>query len=872
MHKNQRQLHPPRLAEWLVRRMFPDGGSYTTAGDLDEVHQYLAEKSGRFCANVWYWSQLLFALPHCLKHVVYWRIVMIHNYLKITWRNVKRNKVYSFVNMSGLTMGMVCCILILVYIMHEVSYDGFHEKAGDIYRVAIHGHVGGNPIDWATCAAPAGPAMVQDFSEIIAAVRIDFSGETMFSYEDKRFFESWFLYVDHSFFDVFSFQFLKGDPSTALKAPFTVVLTPDIAEKYFGQEDPIGKTIKMNNKENFTVTGIVQKPPSNSHIRFDMLGSFQTLYKTVPIQVEEYIYWNYQTYLLLQKGTDHKTLEAKFDAFVEKVIGNMLRGIGGEHTWTLEPLTKIHLYSPLENELGPNGDIRYIYSFMTIALFILTIACINFVNLSTAHSAKRSKEVGLRKMLGAGRIGLAHQFLGESLLFAVASLLASIVIVRFVWPYFNNLIGLDIHLNALVIHWLLIGLGVLLLFVGLAAGVYPAFYLSRFRPVDVLKGDVRQGLRYSRLRGILVVSQFSITIALLIGTRIVLNQLNYMRNERLGFHKDQMLVIKVQDEDTRYRINTLKQEMLAIDGVLGASSSLLVPGEEYFTMMTCFPEGFGRGFVMANFDVDDHFLDVYGIELVEGRGFSKEMMTDVHEAALVNETAVKKLGWENPIGKRIMDRVNPTKPKIRTVVGVFKDIHIQSLHHVIEPTLIDYNPDSAGRLTLKLKSQNILQTMALIKEKWSGIAPNHPFDYFFLDSFYNALYRTEEKLGYIFQVFTVLAIFIGCLGLFGLISYTTEQRTKEIGIRKVLGSPVQSIVVLLCKEFVRLLLIANAIAWPLAYFAVSRWLQHFPFRVGLSIRVFIMAGITALGIASLTVSYRAIHAARANPVDALRYE
>lgn len=799
---------------------------------------------------------------------------MLKNYLKISLRHIKRDKGYSYINIAGLAIGMACCIFILLYIQHELSYDKFHAKANEIYRIALHGKIGDSPIDWATTTASVGPLMVDEFPEVLDAVRFKYPDKNVFSYKDKRFFEFAPLYVDNSFFNIFSFRLIKGDTKTALKAPFSLVMTQEIAEKYFGNDDPIGKIVTVNNNENFRVTGIIEKPPSNSHFTFDILASFETLYRTAPQEVDGWVYWAYQTYLLLQPGTNYQELEAKFNGFIEKHIGNMLRQIGAEHTWYLQPLTSIHLHSHLSCELGANSDIRYIYAFAAIALFILVIACMNFMNLSTARSANRAKEVGVRKALGSIRSKLILQFLSESLILAITSLVVALFIVWLMLPYFKSLTGFDVQIHNFAMPRLLIGLCLITIFVGIISGSYPAFYLSRFQPVKVLKGDISKSSKNSWFRSLLVVSQFTISIALIIGTIVIYNQLNYMRTKKLGFQKEQMLVLSLRDDDTQQRAETIKSELLTIDGVSGVCGSDMVPGEYEYGIITCYPESLshGHGFKIENLAVDEDFLNTYSIDIVEGRGFSKKMTTDQYEAALINETAWRALGWKNPLGKRISDHINPAKPRIRTVIGVVKDFHHKTLHESIEPTLIDYSPNLSRRLSLKLSTVNTMHTMKLVEQKWHAIAPNHPFDYFFLDDFYDSLYRNEAKLGTIFQIFTILAIFIGCLGLFGLASFTAEQRTKEIGIRKVLGASVAGIVHLMNKDFVKWILISNLIAWPVAWFAMNKWLQHFAYRINMEWWTFVFPGFVTLLIALITVIYHSIKAALANPVESLRYE
>ncbi len=497
------------------------------------------------------------------------------------------------------------------------------------------------------------------------------------------------------------------------------------------------------------------------------------------------------------------------------------------------------------------------------------------MNLSTARSANRAKEVGLRKVLGAERSMLIKQFLGEAQLLAVISLLFALLFVWFVLPYFNNLVGREMNLNFITNPWIAFWMIVIVLFVGMVAGSYPAFFLSGFRPVSVLSGAVKKGAKNSRFRSVLVVFQFAISITLIIGTSIIMSQVNYMKNRKLGYEKEQLVVIPIRDQETRKKAELIKNELSTMDGVANVSGSRM--GKEDFNTFAFYPEGFSsdQSVLMQRFEVDENFMETYGIELVDGRNFSKEITTDKNNAIWINETAAKQFEWDNPVGKIIYQPTGNqdfSKRRALTVIGVFKDIHHRSVHHLVEPSLIGFSSNFASRITIKLDPESISETMNSIEKKWGIIAPNHPFDYFFLDDYYDGLYRSEERLTGIFRLFTIFAIFIGCLGLFGLVSFAAEQRTKEIGIRKVLGSTVSSVVLILCKEFVLLVTIANIFAWPVAYFTMNKWLQSFPYQMDVSIITFIIAGTSAILIALLTVSYRAIKAACTNPVDALRYE
>ncbi|MCP4723400.1 MAG: FtsX-like permease family protein, partial [bacterium] len=576
---------------------------------------------------------------------------MFKNYLKITFRNLIKHKSYTFINISGLALGIACTILILAYIGFELSYDKFHENHENIYRAAVSGKIAGRYIEAASVPAPFGPTIIQDYPEVLDAVRFRTTGQRMFSYQDKKFYENDLIFADNSILSVFSFELLKGDPETALKTGYSLIITPEIAEKYFGNEDPIGKILKMNNDNEYTVTGIVKEPPGNTHFTFSMIASFETLYKSNPRLGGAWFNFNYQTYILLRDGIDHKEFESKINEFLEKYLGAMMKAMGAEDfKGFLQPLPSIHLHSNLEEgEFGNNGDIKYVYAFLAIAVFILMIACINFMNLSTARSANRAKEVGLRKVHGAERRNLIIQFLGESIIFSIISLGIALVLVQLASPYFNSLAGQEIDINYLNSPLLFSSLFIIVIFVGIAAGSYPAFFLSGFKPSQVLKGDIQQGAKHSRFRSILVVSQFAISIALIIGTAIIYNQVDYLKNKNLGFNKEQLLVLKIQDNETRSKAETIKNEMTGFDGVISAAASTMVPGEENLNNSIYFPEGMGedQGMLMDNFNIDHEFINTYEIEILKGREFSKDITTDTENGVLINETTIRALGWDD---------------------------------------------------------------------------------------------------------------------------------------------------------------------------------------------------------------------------------
>jgi putative ABC transport system permease protein len=803
---------------------------------------------------------------------------MLKNYLKIAYRNLVKHRFYSLINVFGLSLGITSCILILTYIGYERSYDGYHKNADDIYRIASRTTVSGQTNEYARTPAPVGPTMVQDFPEVLDAVRFSPTVKRVFSYGDKNFFQEGVLYVDQSVFNVFSWELIEGDPETALEVPFTMVLTETTARKIFGDENPVGKFIKWDNRFDYRVTGVVKDPPPNSHFTFTCLASFSTFIKYDP-RIGSWGGGSFQTYLLFRKNTDFVEFEAKMKEFYEKYLGPRLKERGIELVTYLQPLKSIHLKSHLQGELGANSDIRIIQAFWAIAIVILLIACINFMNLATARSAGRAKEIGMRKVLGAKRGKLVVQFLSESFVFAMLSLIIAVVAARLFLPYFTSLAGEEISLSSLKISHVYASLLAIVLFVGLVAGSYPALFLSAFKPIAALRGTTPQSSKTSRFRSVLVVFQFSISIILIIGTIIIFNQHRYMQNKDPGFDKHNLLAIAIQNDEVRIGLESYKQELLNIRGVVSAGASSMVPGEIYLFNIGTYPEGYPKDQMvrMDNFLVDYGFIDTFGIEVVKGRAFSKEMTTDFKQSVMINETAAKKLGWSDPVGKTI--EVPSDDGFVRkTVIGVFRDINQRSLYSVVEPTVIEYIgtegaiENRARRLTLRLNADDLAGTMAKIEQKWKDLFPHHPYNAFFIDEFFDGQHRAEGRLGSIFRTFSVLAVLIGCLGLFGLVSYIAEQRTKEIGIRKVLGSTVPAIVVLLCRKFISLVVIANVFAWPIAFLVMKKWLQNFPYPVTIGVNTFVITAFFTFVIALLTVAFQSIRAARANPVESLRYE
>jgi len=804
---------------------------------------------------------------------------MFKNYLKIAARNFLKYKAYSFINIAGLAIGIACCILILLYVQDELSYDRFHQNAARIYRVVVDETNEGKVRHLANTYAPMTPALKATFSEIEHVVRLFPNSVTVARGQEKRFQEKRFFFADSTVFEIFSFSFLHGDPRTALMTPNSLVITAATAQKYFGVENPIGQTLTVENRYDFTITGVLKEVPRNSHFDFDFLANINSVNTLMGTWVlKRGWYWPpMYTYVLLPPNASPSSIESRLPEFVRK---NFPHDLAPLQALRLQPLIGIHLHSDLENEIAPTGNIAYVYIFSAIAAFILLIACINFMNLATARAASRAKEVGLRKVIGAQRSQLVKQFLGESLFYTALALLLAIALVEFFLPIFNELTGKQITSRYLNNWSVVFGLLAITAFVGILAGSYPAFFLARFRPVQALQSKNLAGLGGRaplRLRAILVTAQFIISIALIAVTAVVNEQLRFIQNNRLGFDKKHLVVIPIRDETVQQNFDAVKNSFLAQTGVAQVTTISNFPWERGYYDFFIHVEGMSPAtrFNMPTLLVDHDFIHTFGMEIVAGREFSREYAADAQEAFILNEAAVKKLGLDSAVDKKIkMESVAAGKPREGKIIGVVKDFHLQSLHHAIEPLALLISPVAHFRdnMVIRIDSKNSSEIFAALEQKWRAIVPHRPFEYFFLDDAFDRLYRKEQKLAQIFQYFSVLAIFVGCLGLFGLASFVAQQKTKEIGIRKVLGASVAGIVGLISKDFVKLVLVANLIAWPLAYFAMNRWLQGFAYRINIGVEIFLFSGLLALAIALLTVSFQAIKAALTNPVEALRYE
>lgn len=798
---------------------------------------------------------------------------MWRNYLRIAFRTLRKQAGFTFINIAGLTIGLTCCLLLALFIQHELSYDRFHENADRIYRVPENFYEDGQLVEAsASIGFPVAQALMDAFPGTLATRFYQtYQKDPLLSYGENRFYEERFYFTDSTVFDIFTIPFVRGNPETALDAPFSIVLTETMAQKYFGFDDPMGQLLRFEDHLELEVTGVIEDAPTNSHFQYDFLAALQNIDDIFEATGNSFSYegwyWNpCHTYILLPEAMSQAQFEAQWDYFETSFVPERMQEF---LEFYLQPLTDIHLHSELYQELAPNGSMRTVQIFVAIALIILLIAGINFMNLSTARSMHRAREVGMRKVLGAHRGQLIGQFLGESLLLSFISLLLAFSIAQFFLPVFVHLTGQELALGVFDNPIMLLGGTLFALIIGLLAGLYPAFVLSAFRPVETLKGQAfSSSPAASLLRKGLVTAQFAISIALLAGTAVIYVQLGYMQNKDLGFDQEEILMVPIRGTSIKSNFDSyksFKEELRKIPSVLAASAVSDVVGTDV-PVRPFGAEGFDQPLQIPGLFVDFDFLETFGIEVIEGRGFDRAFETDIH-AFLLNEAAVDLTGWQDEaIGKR-MRFGRETR-----VIGITGDFHYAPLRQSVRPLVIAFGPSWYAYMAVRIAPTDVRNTLAALETTWRQFEPARPFEPFFLDEDLDRLYRTEERFGLVFGYFAGLAIFIACLGLFGLAAYTAERRTKEIGVRKVLGASTSSIIGLLSQDFTRLVVFAFIIGAPLAFFGMQRWLEGFAYRIDLTFWPFVLSGVVAFLIALFTVSYQSIRAALRNPIDTLRYE
>lgn len=803
---------------------------------------------------------------------------MFKNYVKVALRNILKHKFFSAINIIGLVIGMTCCLFIFIYVQDELSYDKFHRDYEKIYRIGLHGKIAGQEIYTSNTCLPVGPTMKNEIpgvEEVLRVIPATRGAGMAFRNEDISFTEDKVLYADSNFYEFFTFNLLQGDPTTALVEPNSIVITEGLAKKYFGTTEALGKTLVVGvDKMACKVTGITAEAPSNSHIHFNAIISYVTVEKDF---FQGWTGNSIQTYIKVNPATSVAEINSKLEDIVENYVGKELeaglgvkfedfRKQGGIYSYYIYPITDTHLKSGLADDLEPGGDMTYVYIFSGVGLFILLLACINFMNLSTARSAGRAKEVGLRKTLGSPRRQMIVQFLSESFIYSVIAIVLAIGVSYLLLPQFNLLSGKQLTLQALFSPTFMGAAAILILIVGLVAGSYPAFYLTAYKPVEVLKGKVRAGMKSKGIRSSLVVLQFAVSTFLIVATMVVFQQLTFMQNKNLGLDKENVISITGTARLGENR-KAFKEAIESQAGVVKTSyTNNIFPGVNNTTVVR--EKGKDTDHLVGMYYADWDHLEVMKFTLKEGRFFSRDLATD-STAALINEAAIREYGFQSPLTAELTD-FNGTTPENIRVIGVVKDFNFESLRTQVRPLvirLVDYS-----RLMLVRYEGNPQTVIAAIEKQWKELAPGEPFEYTFLDQNFDSLFRSEMRLRDIFTTFAMLAIFIACLGLFALAAFTTEQRTKEIGVRKAMGASVFSLTVLLSKEFTRLVVISIIPALAIGWWAADWWLKEFMYRIELSPVLFVACALGAIVIAWITVSYQSIKAAKVNPVNSLRYE
>ncbi len=794
-------------------------------------------------------------------------IIMIKNYLKIAFRNLWKYKAFSFINLTGLAIGMAVCILILLWVQDELNFDNFHENGPRLYRVIQDADYAGHDISIARTPFPLAPALKNDFPEITDATRVFVNGLGV-KVGDKSFEDDDMIFADPSFLKMFSFPMIEGDPTTALDNPLSIILTEKTALRYFGTRRALGKTLIVRNKFQVQVTGILKDIPHNSHLQFDFVVPMNIV-KEFGFDIDKMPWTNSNnslfTYVELKNNTPASEINSKIAGIMAKHVST------SANRMFLQPFSQIHLHSNFVGDVEGQGDIKYVYIFSIMAIFVLLIACINFMNLTTARSGNRAKEVGMRKVIGASRKDIIRQFFGESTFLSVLALGLALVLVELLLPLFNHLSHKNLAVAYLGNTGALLGFLGIAILTGLIAGSYPALFLSSFQPVKVLKGNIKAGAKSSLFRRILVVIQFTLSIILIIATTVVYSQISFMNKKNLGFDKQQLVYIHL-NPTARQQYESLKNELLKNPNVenITVASHLLTDVTHAFDHVSWEGKSPDESITMNGISVDYDFIKTFGMQLTAGRDFSRVHGTDATQAYIVNEAAARKMGVDSPVGKQFSLSEEMDRPG--KIIGVVKDFHFKPLSKEIEPMVIFIGERERYYLYARIQAGDMSKTITQMEQTWKAIIPGTEFHYGFFDDALAGMYGDEKRVGTLFNYFTILAIFISCLGLFGLSSFMAEQRTKEIGIRKVLGASVSSVVGLLSREFSLWVFLANILAWPIAWYFMNQWLLSFAYRTQVNVWIFFFAGILAMIIAMFTISFQAIKAATVNPVKALRYE
>ena len=854
---------PPRIAGWIFSLFCSTREKSTISGDMDEYYYAIRNEEGPLKADAWYWKQVLSSLFALLRNFGHWRTIMLKNYLKVSLRSIKKNKAHSFINIFGLAVGMASCILVFLWIQDELSYDLFHKNADRLFRVD---QIYLNPNRETAHLRLTPPALLESLRDKYPGIKNGaryLYRKWKFKTKENTFIETGAI-VDESFLDMFTFPLINGDRDRVLSSPDSIVLTENTAKKLFGDADPIGESLTIQDRYDFVVSGILKMIPRNSSLSFDFLVPYAFAQNVSSSFQDNWEDSFLHTYVQLQSATSMSA--------VSQNISGLIKEHAPESTSALSliPISRIHLHDPDPYKLEGSGNATYVYLFSVMAVLLLIIACINFMNLSTAQSGNRAREVGMRKVIGAKRRDIIKQFYGESILLALIAFIFALGLAGLFLPEFNKLTGkqygFDIASHSM--NWGIL-LGVVVL-TGIISGSYPAIFLSSYQPVGILKGLLKRGRKGLHIRRTLVIFQFTLSIAAVIGTLVIYGQLRFMQNKDLGFDKDNVLYFSLRGDLAR-KYPTLKEELLKIPGVIHTTATDSPPGrrESFTNNISWEGKKLDDRAEMEVIAVDQDYLETFSMEMAQGRFFSSAYSTDDTEGIVVNEAAVKAMGMESPLGKRFSYRSEGIEGQI---IGVVKDFNSRSLHYAIGPLFMILYPDWCDTACIKVRPENISSIIVSIEKAINKMVPDYPFDFQFLDEDLNSLYKSEERTGTVLGYVMGLTIFISCLGLLGLASYSAERRSKEIGIRKILGSSVFQIIILMSKDFAKWVLLANIMAWPIAYLALQKWMERFAYKSGISLVTFVLAGIFTLLIALMTTTYHAAKCAYTHPVEALRYE
>ena len=890
---NQR-IKIPKISFWLLKRILPGHDFIYLNGNFQELYETIFREKGRFYAVLWIWGEILKSMPGLFSSICYWRFSMFNNYLKIALRNMKKNKFYSFINVFGLSVGLACSMIIILFVINELTYDSYHNDSDRIYRIiSFRKSVRGEYWNPST-PGPLATALNNDLPQVEQAVRFvspyENANNVLVVNGDERYFEKRIFFTDPEVFEVFNIPVIKGNASEAFARVGTVVISQSMADKYFANEDPIGKILQMEfdydlgpdavRLQDFEIIGVVKDAPANSHLKYNMLVSMETFRANRPSFEEDWTNPHQKfCFVKLYENKDVKHFENQIQTYAQRVVEMVKVRWNldiGEVTYHVQPITQIHMHTLPMRELEPGGNWVYIYIYSLIAGLVLLIGCMNFINLSTAISTTRAKEVGLRKVVGAKQVVIMLRFLTESKMITLISFIAALVVTVFLLPYFNRMAGTDFSLSNLLHPLVLVSLIGLFFLVSISSGLFPALVLTQLKPTSILQRKFTSGLGRSLLQKTLVVGQFAISIFLVICTLFIFKQLNYMKGGALGFDKEQKLILRVKSNlgHLRRDYEAIKDAFRQNPEITGAAVSSLVPGDESSGGYSIWKEGASRdtGKFFRVITMGSDFIPLYDIQMVSGRTFQKDILTDKTSAYIINETAAWELGYTSPdevIGKRYTGHYHGLTKKI---IGVIKDFHYEGMHRKIEPLLLDIETSLMNTITLEVNVNQLRSTMTFVREIWDEHFPGIPIEYSFLDDAFDRVYRYEEQMSELLKIITSLGIIIACLGLSGLASFLAWKRQKEIGIRKVLGASVSDVVTTLSQQFILMVVLSIFFASPLAWIAMRKWLENFAYKTSMDATIFLIASLAAVVVASISVMIQGFRAARGNPADTLRYE